>query len=107
MRSIPRRVAHYLSVIGIVLGLAACGSAGPANSPASSNQRPAASTAASNAAPRASIAASASAGASAAASPATAASAYADIPQSTTAEGYQVLGDPAAPVVLTHYSDFL
>jgi hypothetical protein len=32
---------------------------------------------------------------------------YAAIPQSRTAEGYYVLGDPNAPVVMTHYSDFL
>lgn len=32
---------------------------------------------------------------------------YADIAQSRTAEGYYVLGDPNAPVVLTYYSDFL
>ena len=32
---------------------------------------------------------------------------YAGIPQSKTADGYYVLGDPNAPVVLTHYSDFL
>ena len=27
--------------------------------------------------------------------------------QSTTPEGYYVLGDPAAPVTLTFYSDFI
>ena len=32
---------------------------------------------------------------------------YASLPQSTTAEGYYVLGKPDAPVVMTHYSDFL
>jgi protein-disulfide isomerase len=32
---------------------------------------------------------------------------YAGIAQSKTADGYYVLGDPNAPVVLTHYSDFL
>jgi protein-disulfide isomerase len=35
------------------------------------------------------------------------ASKYAGIPQSKTEDGYYVLGDPNAPVVLTHYSDFL
>lgn len=34
-------------------------------------------------------------------------SAYADIPQGVTAEGYQYLGDPAAPVTMVMYSDFL
>lgn len=29
------------------------------------------------------------------------------LPQGRTAEGYPVLGDPAAPVTLTMYSDFL
>jgi protein-disulfide isomerase len=33
--------------------------------------------------------------------------AYADLPQSKTAEGYPVLGDPDAPTTLTMYSDFL
>ncbi|NJM07545.1 thioredoxin domain-containing protein [Candidatus Gracilibacteria bacterium] len=32
---------------------------------------------------------------------------YRDLPQSKTAEGYAVLGDPAAPVTLTMFSDFL
>ncbi len=32
---------------------------------------------------------------------------YAALPQSTTPEGYHVLGDPHAPIVMTHYSDFL
>jgi hypothetical protein len=32
---------------------------------------------------------------------------YADIPQGRTPEGYQLLGDPAAPVTLVMYSDFL
>ena len=46
------------------------------------------------------------------ASPSAAASAdvsqrYAGIAQSVTTEGYYQLGDPAAPVVLMHYSDFL
>jgi hypothetical protein len=36
-----------------------------------------------------------------------AASAYSDLPQSQTPEGYYVLGDPAAPTIMTHYSDFL
>jgi hypothetical protein len=31
---------------------------------------------------------------------------YADIPQGVTPEGYQYLGDPAAPVTLVMYSDF-
>jgi hypothetical protein len=29
------------------------------------------------------------------------------LPQSKTAEGYYVLGEPNAPVVMNHYSDFL
>jgi hypothetical protein len=32
---------------------------------------------------------------------------YASLPQSTTADGYYVLGKPDAPVVMTHYSDFV
>ena len=32
---------------------------------------------------------------------------YAALPQGRTPEGYYVLGRPDAPVVLTHYSDFL
>lgn len=36
-----------------------------------------------------------------------AASAYADIPQGLTSEGYQLLGAPEAPVTLVMYSDFL
>jgi hypothetical protein len=32
---------------------------------------------------------------------------YADIPQSQTEQGYYVLGEPDAPVIMTHYSDFL
>ena len=32
---------------------------------------------------------------------------YAGLPRSTTPEGYYVLGDPAAPVTLTFYSDFI
>jgi len=32
---------------------------------------------------------------------------YADIPQGVTPEGYQYLGDPAAPLTLVMYSDFL
>lgn len=38
--------------------------------------------------------------------PSAAASRYADIPQGVTAEGYQILGDPAAPLTLVMYSDF-
>jgi glucose/arabinose dehydrogenase len=32
---------------------------------------------------------------------------YADLTQSQTPEGYYALGDPDAPVVMNHYSDFL
>ncbi len=32
---------------------------------------------------------------------------YTDIPQSQTEQGYYVLGEPDASVVMTHYSDFL
>jgi hypothetical protein len=32
---------------------------------------------------------------------------YGDLPQSKTSEGYPVLGDVAAPITLTMYSDFL
>ncbi len=32
---------------------------------------------------------------------------YAGLSQSKTAEGYYVLGEPNAPVVMNHYSDFL
>lgn len=32
---------------------------------------------------------------------------FADIPQGVTPEGYQFLGDPAAPATLVMYSDFL
>jgi len=52
-------------------------------------------------------AASAQPTATPAASAAAGASKYAGIPQGKTADGYYVLGDPNAPVVLTHYSDFL
>lgn len=41
------------------------------------------------------------------AAPAATESKYTGIAQSKTADGYYVLGDPNAPVVLTHYSDFL
>ncbi len=37
----------------------------------------------------------------------TSAGRYAALPQSKTPEGYYVLGRPDAPVVMTHYSDFL
>lgn len=31
---------------------------------------------------------------------------YADIPRGTTPEGYQYLGDPAAPLTMVMYSDY-
>lgn len=31
---------------------------------------------------------------------------YADLPQGVTPEGYQYLGDPAAPLTLVMYSDY-
>jgi hypothetical protein len=83
--------------------LAACGNAemrteqiqiAPATLPTAT---PTTSPSAASAQPTATPAASAAAGASK----------YAGIPQSKTADGYYVLGDPNAPVVLTHYSDFL
>ncbi len=35
------------------------------------------------------------------------ASKYTDLPQSTTPEGYHMLGQPDAPAIMMHYSDFL
>jgi len=35
------------------------------------------------------------------------ASVYASLPQSKTPEGYYVLGEPTAPVLMQYYSDFL
>ena len=76
----------------------------PANSPAAAtatSSTPAAATGTSAAAP------SAAATAAPSAAPNAASGKYASIPQSKTAEGYYVLGDGAAPIVMMHYSDFL
>ena len=91
----------------VALGLAACGGQ---STPRSVDGGASPGTAA---APRASSAAASSAAPATAATTAAVASApagsgrYAGIAQSRTAEGYYMLGEPAAPVVLTHYSDFL
>lgn len=98
-----RRSRVLWTLMLVALGLAGCGGQSAQRSPAS------------NAAvsPRASSAATASAATTASAAGTTVATAparserYAGIAQSKTAEGYYMLGDPTAPVVLTHYSDFL
>ncbi len=84
-------------LLGVLVLLAACGS---------TNQRPA-ETSNSKPAPIATMASPAVTESTTSAMTSDHLSTYAGIPQSQTSEGYHVLGDPNAPVVLTHYSDFL
>lgn len=102
--------------LGLVLALAACGSATTETPPTGGQPDRTAtlpSAESSVASSSASIAGSASAAASAsviapeATTTAANRSPYADLAQSQTPEGYQMLGDPSAPVTLMHYSDFL
>ena len=93
----------------LMLGLlAACASQPQAASPAPTagepTRAPVAPTAAAVSAP---TAAAVSAPTAAASQPLATAAADAAIPNSLTAEGYHVLGRPAAPVTLVMYSDFL
>lgn len=97
-----RRTAAAGTLLMALFTLAACGGSGSAPAVRVS---PAPSSAAASAAPSPSaVAADAT---TSAASAAALTGRYAGIQQSQTAEGYYMLGDPAAPVVLMHYSDFL
>lgn len=92
------RFGSFLFVVAMLALLATCGSAETRTeqikiAPATLPTAPSA-TSSSIASPSAAPAASGE-------------SKYAGIRQSKTTDGYYVLGDPKAPVVLTHYSDFL
>lgn len=105
------RSGSWLFAVAMLAVLAACGSTEirtervaiatitptPIAPSPQAAQTSAASTSTASAQPTTTSAASTSAGESK----------YAGIGQSKTANGYYVLGDPNAPVVLTHYSDFL
>lgn len=94
--------------------LASCGGAGrtaetgpgPTSAPEPPTAAPTAPVPSLPAATALPVASSAAAPAQATA-PAADAGRFADIPQSRTPEGYQVLGAPDAPVTLVMYSDFL
>lgn len=92
-----RRSRALWTLMLVALGLASCGGQSAQRSPAAD----------ATASPRASSAATASAAGTTAATDPARSERYAGIAQSKTAEGYYMLGNPTAPVVLTHYSDFL
>lgn len=103
------RLTRFFGVSAMLFTLAAC-SAPAANTPATSPAAPAPATAV--AAPTLAPSAATSAPATVADAPTLAPSAAATagldaLPTSKTAEGYQSLGDPNAPLTLTMYSDFL
>ena len=119
--NIPRRRITLLVAWLVVLMLAGCGSSNseavsqgattvrPASEPAPTTTTPTVSS------PTTTVAQTASSTSTPAAQTALAAtttvvpaeSIYSALPQNQTTEGYYVLGQPDAPVVLTHYSDFL
>lgn len=94
---------HFLGLLLGVFLLAACGNAASqatSPSPGASATRSAAPTAAPAPAAQAQPTALAP-------QPSAAPDALASIPESTTPEGYHILGRADAPVTLTMYSDFL
>lgn len=111
----PLTIRRYitLTLMLVALSLVACGgqstprSAGGSAAPgtAATPRASSAATATVSAAPSPSAASNAPS--PAVASAPTGTGRYAGIAQSKTAEGYYMLGEPDAPVVLTHYSDFL
>jgi len=120
-RTTPRRRITLLAAWVAVLMLASCGSSNsetisqavatvtPTSEPAPMTTTP---TVSSTTTTVAQTASSTSTPAAQTASAATttvvpAESTYSVLPQNQTTEGYYVLGQPDAPVVLTHYSDFL
>lgn len=83
------------TALALILGaLTACGGATATEPLVTASAAPSAASSAPSAAP-------------AAASPASAAGRFAALPQSKTAEGYYVLGNPDAPATITYYSDFI
>ncbi len=122
MRRYDRSYSLGLLLAGALL-LAACGSnrqtgssadvstpsaSEPATQTTASATRPtevAANTAAATTMPTSATKAAASSPATATVTGRT--SQYGALPQGKTQEGYYVLGDPNAPVVISHYSDFL
>ena len=116
-KQFPQALYMFVAVVTAVM-LMACGGAGGSTSrgetaPQSSLPAPETETAAPGRA--AAPALPGSTPAAAGVSPQTAVSAaisglsfdYASFPQSTTPEGYYVLGQPDAPVLIRYYSDFL
>ena len=94
MRRTLYRFIRLLAPLLALLGLVACGSGAPAAT-SSTTVSPTVSSAAVTDTTSAPIAGAASA------------SIYVSLPQSQTPEGYYVLGEPDAPVLMEHYSDFL
>ena len=96
MSHIPLSLRAALVFTGVLLALAACGAAAPGASPPGADTTPARSDAQEQG------------GAAPASDQSPAAPGdYNDIPQSTTPEGYHVLGRADAPALIQHYSDFL
>ena len=97
IRTPLRRTLSALLLGAIVVGLPACGAGAPATGAPNGTRTSPTSTAATlpptTTAPAAQTAA--------------AASLYVTLPQSRTPEGYFVLGEPDAPILIQHYSDFL
>jgi protein-disulfide isomerase len=114
MRSTNRAITALL-LGATILALAACGGSTPA-ARESSVVLPSASAASTSVATQPRATSEATTASPAAASTTITATAtelaradrpYATLPQSRTPEGYYVLGQPDAPITLTHYSDFL
>ena len=101
------RLTRFFGVSAMLFTLAAC-SAPAANTPATSPAAPAPATTVAAPAPSAATSAPATVADAPTLAPSAAATAGIDaLPTSKTAEGYQSLGDPNAPLTLTMYSDFL
>lgn len=114
MRVINRYITALLAG-GAIIGLSACGgSTSAVTEPSTAAPRSTAPITAVQPRATSSAAPSTTAAATTEAAPRTTSTElaradrpYGVLPQSKTAQGYYVLGQPDAPVVLTYYSDFL
>ena len=93
----PRRGVSLLLLVAVLVGLPACGAGAPAAGEPTVTRLSSTSTAAIPPAGEATSPAEI----------AGAVSAYVTLPQSRTPDGYFMLGEPDAPILIQHYSDFL